>query len=670
MSEADRVLVLTSCTGKKKESAAGLSLDDFMRGGEHWRLKQAELAGLGCSAETMYTGEQHARLLRGVAAYREAGGGLDLQILSAGYGFLRGEDVIVPYEATYKALSRERGRAWAEAQQVPQTFRALMQETTLLTCVALGDDYLRACDVRDDVVFASPTLLLCGEKMAATLPDLPNLFVVALTNTDAKRFRCSLLGLKGELFARVLRRLALGDSLRLDSADALLADLMEVAPAAPVASAKAATSRPAARPNPSLDYVVPIPAKDLPPFAYFIPDWDDLVDPAYDFQTDTHSGGSGDWSNEVYAHQIYDRPSYDGILVSKVVAEKGAKKMDRMNTLGVHRFLRVPDTFPVMGDCGAFGYIKEVAPPYTISEVLEYYTRLGFDYGVSLDHLIVKATEAEKQFRYDLTIHNAEQFLREHRRQGLSWTPVGAVQGWNPASYAEAARQIVGMGYNYIALGGLVRMQTREILLMLEQVREVVPATVRLHLFGIGRLAPVSAFQRLGVTSVDSSSPLRKAWLSAGQNYHACDGSTYTAVRIPQAAKGFRAKRMVADGRASEAQVLRLEQACLRAMRDLDANRISAEQALAPLLEYDALVTEGARQMETLLRRTLEEQPWKKCPCSICVAAGVEVIIFRGNNRNRRRGFHNTHVFYNRLQQILQGTLDMPNDMVMADADE
>ena len=38
-------------------------------------------------------------------------------------------------------------------------------------------------------------------------------------------------------------------------------------------------------------------------------------------------------------------------------------------------------------------YIKETAPPYTTADVLEYYTRLGFDYGVSLDHLIVKATE-------------------------------------------------------------------------------------------------------------------------------------------------------------------------------------------------------------------------------------------------------------------------------------
>jgi len=648
MPDQDCILVLTSCTGKKRaESAEGLTLDDFMRGAEHVRAREGVLRETACAAEDMYTGEQHLRLLHGVRAYRETGSTLDLRILSAGYGVIDAARQIVPYEATYKALSKKAARTWATTQQVPQAFRDLMQRETLLTCIALGDDYLWACDIREDVVFVSPTLLFCGERTAAKLPEIPNLFVVPLSNRDAQRFRCSLLGLKGELFTRLLLRLAQGQELRLHSADALLEDLDR--------SATPRTSRPAARPRAGVDYVISPVTPNPHGFSYFIPDWDDLVDPAYAFETDTHAGGSGDWSNEVYAHQMYARPSYDGILMSKVVAEKGKRKIERLQTLGVHRFLRVPDTFPVMGDCGAFGYLKETVPPYTTSEILDYYTGLGFDYGVSLDHLIVKATEDEAQARYALTIQNAEDFLREHQRRGLPWTPVGAVQGWSPASYAEAARQIAAMGYNYIALGGLVRMQSRAILSMLEQVRQVVPTHVKIHLFGIGRLGPLHEFRRLGVTSVDSSSPLRKAWLS-GPNYLTPAGVAYAAVRIPQAAKGFRAKRMVTEGRASAGQVARLEQACLQAMYDIDAGRISVADALSPLLDYDHLITEGARQMEPLLRRTLEDRPWKACSCAICSAIGVEVIIFRGNNRNRRRGFHNTHVFYNILQEALAGT--------------
>jgi hypothetical protein len=32
---------------------------------------------------------------------------------------------------------------------------------------------------------------------------------------------------------------------------------------------------------------------------------------------------------------------------------------------------------------------------------------------------------------------------------------------------------------------------------------------------------------------------------------------------------------------------------------------------------------------------------------------GIDVAIFRGNNRNRRRGFHNTHRFYEQLSDAL-----------------
>ena len=49
---------------------------------------------------------------------------------------------------------------------------------------------------------------------------------------------------------------------------------------------------------------------------------------------------------------------------------------------------------------------------------------------------------------------------------------------------------------------------------------------------------------------------------------------------------------------------------------------------------------------------TLKAKPWNDCGCEICEEHGIEVIIFRGNNRNRRRGFHNTYVFYKLLYQL------------------
>lgn len=62
-------------------------------------------------------------------------------------------------------------------------------------------------------------------------------------------------------------------------------------------------------------------------------------------------------------------------------------------------------------------------------------------------------------------------------------------------------------------------------------------------------------------------------------------------------------------------------------------------------------------------RKTLRSRPWDRCDCPICENLGIEVAIFRGNNRNRRRGFHNTYRFYQQFKR------DLPKMLVVVDAD-
>lgn len=52
-------------------------------------------------------------------------------------------------------------------------------------------------------------------------------------------------------------------------------------------------------------------------------------------------------------------------------------------------------------------------------------------------------------------------------------------------------------------------------------------------------------------------------------------------------------------------------------------------------------------------QETLRERPWEKCNCPICRKHGIEVCVFRGNDRNRRRGFHNTRRFYDEFEAVL-----------------
>ena len=62
------------------------NLEEFRQGKEKVAEREKELADYLVSAEEMYTGQQHVRLMRGIEAIGRDK--VDLNILSAGYGFL------------------------------------------------------------------------------------------------------------------------------------------------------------------------------------------------------------------------------------------------------------------------------------------------------------------------------------------------------------------------------------------------------------------------------------------------------------------------------------------------------------------------------------------------------------------------------------------------------
>ena len=404
---------------------------------------------------------------------------------------------------------------------------------------------------------------------------------------------------------------------------------------------------------------------------YFIPEWDDRVDSGFDFLTDSFSPNRKPY-DDIYAHQIYPKPNYDGILISRTVIDKSKKKKAYIETYGIRQLIKYQGK--IMGDCGAFGYIKEEKPPYTIDEILDYYKQLNVDYGVSIDHLIVGqfAAPGIREKRYELTLNNAFWFMQKYRdRSNSNFTPIGVAQGWNPESYASAVQELIKMGYTYIALGGIARAPTQYILEILMAVRPYLKPHIKLHIFGVGRINAVPAFRHLGVTSFDSASPLRSAWLDSASNYHTIFGKTYAAIRIPLVdGYGVRIKRILAANKNQtklHQKLKKLEQESLQAMRDFDAGKLSLEKSLKAVLAYDELLelprdgqvkpeAKARRQQKhaEMYRELLEDKPWKYCDCRICQELGAEVVIFRGNDRNRRRGFHNTYIFYKRFQELLQ----------------
>ena len=127
-----------------------------------------------------------------------------------------------------------------------------------------------------------------------------------------------------------------------------------------------------------------------------------------------------------------------------------------------------------MGDCGAFTYVRETVPPYSVDEVIDFYEGAGFDAGLSLDHVILgfeldaplsdDLLPPEWPRRRELTIELAADFLRRHGERRCSFEPVGVAQGWSPVSYASSVTALQDIGYERIALGGLAaRRRTRSL---------------------------------------------------------------------------------------------------------------------------------------------------------------------------------------------------------------
>ncbi|ORM08372.1 tRNA-guanine transglycosylase DpdA [Prescottella equi] len=399
---------------------------------------------------------------------------------------------------------------------------------------------------------------------------------------------------------------------------------------------------------------------------FYFPDSQDLVSPTYDFINDEYSPLRVRQRDDRYAHEVLTSPAYDGILVSKAIVDgsiRGVGKYtmaqrQRLYRLGVERFFRLPEGVATLGDCGAFNYVGETEPPYTVEEVLDFYEECGFQAGVSVDHIILgyqkpgaKVDPPEDWVeRRKISLRYAEDFLDVVRTRKSRVEPVGAAQGWDPESYADSVRELQSMGYQRIALGGMVPLRTPDILDCLRAIDEIRHADTELHLLGVTRVDSIEEFVSLGVTSFDSTSAFRQSFMDDRDNFHTRD-TKYAALRVPQVDGNVKLKRAILAGVVSQGDAIVAERHTLRVLRAFDDGQASVSEAMSALLAYESLIGVQASYAEQY-ERTLEVAPWRTCRCGLCEKHGIEMIIFRGTERNKRRGFHNLSVLAEQMASL------------------
>jgi hypothetical protein len=408
--------------------------------------------------------------------------------------------------------------------------------------------------------------------------------------------------------------------------------------------------------------------------SYFLPDWDDLLDEHFDFDADEFSGVSRRDRNDKHCCVLMKpKRLCDGVVVSLAqhVTSKGPLRRimgTESNSLAprnLRNLFGLSHDQSLFGDCGAFSYVNEDYPAISVEQAIALYDLHGFDFGASVDHIPVtnivrngsniELTRRARLARVRVTKKNAERFIEVAKKRNVGFTPVGTVQGLDPMSYAETTRFYHELGYRHLAIGGLVPLHDNVVEKIVEAVMTVV-VTLKprpwVHLFGIFRPKLQAKFRELRVDSFDSATYFRKAWLRSDQNYLAQDGQWYAALRVPMTSDGRTRKRLEESGfdlatlQIQEMQVMKL--LCLYGREE-----VGIHEVLDAVIEYDERLVRSsdARSMRAKYERTLQNRPWRNCDCPFCSQTGIHMLIFRGSNRNKRRGAHNTLMLYRSLEK-------------------
>lgn len=411
-------------------------------------------------------------------------------------------------------------------------------------------------------------------------------------------------------------------------------------------------------------------------YRYFFPDWDDFIYEPFRSKQDESTQGTKTYAHEACGNRI----PFDGLLLSLAHIQVGKGALHRHSNghdgrVRIRQRLRLPKDVLLFGDCGAFSYAAEAVPPFSPTQAAEFYHKFGFDIGASVDHIplpevVIRQpdgsvrkkplSDATRYARMYLTRDNAEAFLNVCSRRDYGFTPLGVIQGLGTRTYVERLHDYLDMGYMHIALGGLVPRSDSEILEILCAVRDALQKRTRslrkniwLHLFGILRPKIQPYFKGLGVSSFDSASYFRKAWLRSDQNYLAPDGRQwYGTIRVPLSNSKAMQAAAKKEGLAP-AQLATMERRCMDAIEACNNDPSAKGRVVSSINRYGPLLTRRGEENHFAEKHALllKDRPWENCSCPFCKSAGMHVVVFRGANRNKRRGLHNTWVFYHKVLQ-------------------
>ena len=393
---------------------------------------------------------------------------------------------------------------------------------------------------------------------------------------------------------------------------------------------------------------------------FYFPDSQDLVSPTYDFHRDEYSPLRVRQRDDRYAHEVLDAAPYRGLLVSKSIVDgsvKGAGKYTAPSARACTAWASgassgCPSDVETLGDNGAFNYADEPCRP-SPSTRRSTSTKVAASTPASASTTSSSATSRAHDLRDGrpglgraATAHPAprrgvhrtrsriKRLARRPGRRGPRLEPrqLRRQRASNFRTWATSASRSAAW------------CRSRPRTSWSASTRSMASGTRTRNCISWASPAfdSMDEFAEHGVTSFDSTSAFRQAFMDDRKNFHTADDA-FVALRVPQVDGNPTLKRAILAGRVSQKEAVEHERACLKALRAFDGSDAAIDEALTALGDVRGHLPEQ-EDLPARVRRTLAAAPWTTCPCSLCRELGIEIAIFRGTERNKRRGFHNLSV--------------------------
>jgi hypothetical protein len=203
-----RTLVISSGTVEKRDQVPDPALAAELLDPARRRLAEERLAAFACPAVAMYTGTQHRLVMEALWSVWERWGRgmLDLALLSAGYGLIPAEELIVPYEVAFEDLAPLLGE-WSARQAVRERASVLVSEYDLAFYLLSGPA-LTALRLPLDVPASVEQFVLTDAGSIESVPAAPNVHAfVAAKNRAAQRWHVKAPEVCGFLFGRLCEQI-------------------------------------------------------------------------------------------------------------------------------------------------------------------------------------------------------------------------------------------------------------------------------------------------------------------------------------------------------------------------------------------------------------------------------------------------------------------------------